>query len=305
VSTIALCIPAYNAAKFLPVILQSAISPENIFNEIIVYDDCSTDNTKEVAESFGATVISGKENRGCAYGKNVISNVAKSEWLHFHDADDLILPTFSSVAKKWISSTSSAEIILLHFQYIDFNTKLLLGEPDYNRSELIENPIKFVINNKVVNFAIIKKDAFLRIGGFDTNPKVLFNEDKAFYVRAAIAGLTFDYEPINTCINYSYAESMSKSNAGKCAEAQYHVMKNTYDVLGKAYGMDIAQQLYQNATYACFHSNWDIAKKSIKLATIICKEAIPLGSLLFIFLFKINRVVSFYLREHLLRIFKR
>jgi glycosyltransferase involved in cell wall biosynthesis len=305
VSTIALCIPAYNAAKFLPVLLESATFLKNTFNEIILYDDCSTDNTKEVAESLGATVIRGKENKGCAYGKNEMAKVAKSEWLHFHDADDLILPEFTAVAKKWINNTDSAEIILLHFQYIDFKTRILLGEPNYNRSELIKNPIKFVINNKVVNFAIIKKDAFLRIGGFDTNPKVLFNEDKAFYVRAAIAGLTFDYEPINTCVNYSYNESMSKSNAGKCAEAQYHVMKNTYDVLGKVYGMDIAHELYQNATYACFHNNWDIAKKSIKLATIICKEAMPQGSLLFIFLFKINRVLGFYLREHLLRIFKR
>ena len=90
--TLALCIPAYNAANFLPRLLESARRQAVPFDEIWVYDDCSTDNTSEVAKQFGARVLVGDVNRGCSYAKNRLAEVTESEWIHFHDADDALLP---------------------------------------------------------------------------------------------------------------------------------------------------------------------------------------------------------------------
>jgi glycosyltransferase involved in cell wall biosynthesis len=63
-STIALLIPASNAARYLPRLLESAVRQCKPFDEIWVYDDCSVDNTAEVAERCGARVIRGDVNRG-------------------------------------------------------------------------------------------------------------------------------------------------------------------------------------------------------------------------------------------------
>ena len=57
--TIALLIPAHNAESFLPRLLRSAHAQREPFDEIWVYDDCSTDNTALVAEGFGARVLRG------------------------------------------------------------------------------------------------------------------------------------------------------------------------------------------------------------------------------------------------------
>jgi glycosyltransferase involved in cell wall biosynthesis len=299
-STIALCIPAYNAEHVLPALLSSAKKQALPFAEILVYNDCSTDNTAAVAMAYGAKVINGTLNKGCSFGKNELAKLATSRWLHFHDADDELLPNFSTVAKKWMESEDSSDIILLHYLYVDFMTGHVLGEPSYNRSELKLDAIKFMIENKVVNFALIKRAAFNKIEGFDTDVNVLYNEDKAFYTRAAIAGLSFDYEEETTCINYFYKASMSASNQAKCALAQYHLLQKV-----SKYASEIAEQLYQNATFSCTYSQWETSKNAIALAKKIAPNYIPKGSPLFTFLFKITANWSFVIRELLVRNFKR
>src|SRR5665647_1284501 len=131
-TTLTLCIPAYNAAAYLPTLLIAAKSQKIPFDEILVYDDCSTDDTASIVNNFGVTLIRGDVNKGCSTGKNTLASVAKSEWLHFHDADDLILPNFTEVAHRWIKKEDAPDIVLLHYQYQNFINGESLGEPDYN-----------------------------------------------------------------------------------------------------------------------------------------------------------------------------
>ena len=59
-------LPAYNAAKTLEQTVREI--PRDIVHEIILVDDFSNDETTQLAESLGLTVIRHKENRG--YGGN-------------------------------------------------------------------------------------------------------------------------------------------------------------------------------------------------------------------------------------------
>src|SRR3712207_6350869 len=96
--TLALCIPAYNAANYLPRLLKSAQNQIVPFDEILVYNDCSKDTTAQVAMQYGAKVVEGDINRGCSFGKNKLAQVTSCSWIHFHDADDELLPTFTTLA---------------------------------------------------------------------------------------------------------------------------------------------------------------------------------------------------------------
>ena len=98
--TVALCIPAYNAAKYLPRLFASLQLQETNFDEVIVYDDCSTDNTSEVAYQLGARVIRGNENKGCTYGRLKLAEATNCDWIHFHDADDDMGSNFMTLANK-------------------------------------------------------------------------------------------------------------------------------------------------------------------------------------------------------------
>ena len=156
--TLALCIPAYNAAKYLPQLLQSARDQAIPFTEILLYDDCSTDNTKNIAKALGATVIDGNINRGCSFGKNRLAEITDCEWIHFHDADDLLLPNFSQVAEKWMKLPTSPDTILLNYEYKDAETDILLGSPSYDLQMMVDDPIKFSITHKIVNFGLYKRN---------------------------------------------------------------------------------------------------------------------------------------------------
>ena len=96
-SKLALRIPVYNASTTLPRLLTSANKQAIHSKEILVYSDCSTNDRAEVAERFGAKVLHGKTNMGCAFGKNGIAVIVESDWLYFHDADDDLMPNFTKV----------------------------------------------------------------------------------------------------------------------------------------------------------------------------------------------------------------
>lgn len=303
-SSIALCIPAYNASWYLPRLLTAAKNQTIPFDEILVYNDCSTDNTAEIAEKYGATVINGIENRGCSFGKNKLAEVAKSSWLHFHDADDELLPNFTTVASKWLDK-KNLDIILLNYEYRDYETNEFLSSPAYNRAKLIENPRLFFLENKMVNFALCKREKFLKIGGFDLDPGVLYNEDRAFYARAVISNLKFDYEEILTCINFKYPNSMSQANDLKCAVAYLNVSKKIINSFGSKYPNEIAKGLWHNATIAAMHQDWELVREHIKIAKNLNGRN-PVGQNTTIRLLSIiSPFLAYWLREKMIRIFKR
>lgn len=300
-NTLALCIPAYNAAGFLPELLTAAKEQLIPFDEILVYNDCSTDNTSEIARQYGAIVIEGDVNRGCSAGKNSLAKMAKSAWLHFHDADDALLSNFTTVAHRWIDNEEAPDIILMHYQYRVFGTNEFILEPKYDVEALKRDPVKFSITDKLVNFAVIKKEPFIRVGGFNTHPDVLYNEDRAFYTRATINGLTLGYEPELTCINYYHQNSMSVGNRAKCANASWHVWQYVIENTKGKYNAEIGHQLLANAAFAATADAWDTVKKSIKSARKIAPKLLPGGSTFFQFFFKLAPFYAYYCREKIIR----
>ncbi|RYY07197.1 MAG: glycosyltransferase family 2 protein [Sphingobacteriaceae bacterium] len=264
--TIALCIPAYNAEKYLPLLLASAQNQTIPFNEILVYNDCSSDKTAEIAAVFGAKVITGNQNKGCAFGKNTLAETAQSDWLHFHDADDELLPNFTNLVTNWIETKGNIyEVLLLNFSYVDFETKQVLGSANHNIKALHQNPVKYSIEHRIVNFGVYNRIAFLKAGGFNIASEVLYNEDNAFHQNLTRCGYKFDYLATITCINYRYSASMSTSNQLKCAHANFYVLKEASEKLGNQYPVEITKQIWNCMTILGSFEDWVYVKKCVQL----------------------------------------
>ncbi len=301
--TLALCIPAYNAAWCLPRLLNSAKQQQIPFDEILVYDDYSTDGTATIAQEFGATVITGISNIGCSAGKNKLAAVAKTDWLFFIDADDFLYPDFTIVAHRWMNKRDAPDMVLMRYRGIDFSSGKIMDEPKYDRDELKRDTVKFIIENKIVNFELIKKEPFLKIEGFDTDPKVLYIEDRAFSLKAALMGLSFDVANDIIGIKYYFSGSMSVADKAKWPRAGYHLWVKINDAVGDRYPKEICYQLFQNAIWAGKANGWDTVKRSLELAKKINPLFLPPGSRLFLLIFKLSPFYAFYLRERILRYF--
>jgi len=92
--TVAVVIPARNAGLYLEDTLISILGQEHRPDEIIVVDDCSTDNTAEVLKQFnssGVRTVTG-EGRGAPAAINKGVESTTCELIAHFDADDLMLP---------------------------------------------------------------------------------------------------------------------------------------------------------------------------------------------------------------------
>jgi len=110
-------IPAYNEAQSIPKVIAQI--PKNIITEIIVCNNNSTDNTAEVANNAGATVVFAPEQgygNACLKGISYLKNIANDDDIVvFMDADfsdypedlpKIILPLQNNTANLVIGSRS-------------------------------------------------------------------------------------------------------------------------------------------------------------------------------------------------------
>ena len=97
---VSVIIPMYNSAKFITQTLESLVRQTMTNFEIVIVDDCSTDNSIEVvkgfADRFGRRlhVIRLNENSGTPnFPRNVGIQYAHGKYVAFLDSDDLFTPT--------------------------------------------------------------------------------------------------------------------------------------------------------------------------------------------------------------------
>ena len=87
--------PTWNSDRFISETIESVLSQTYQDWELIIVDDCSTDNTKEIVEKYLDPRIKysrlGK-NSGAAIARNIALRIAKGKWIAFIDSDDLWLP---------------------------------------------------------------------------------------------------------------------------------------------------------------------------------------------------------------------
>ena len=97
---VSVIIPVYNSAKFIPQTLESLLYQTMQDFEVVAVDDCSTDNSVEVVESFAEKfsgrlhVIKLPKNTGTpGLPRNVGIQFARGKYIIFLDSDDLLTKT--------------------------------------------------------------------------------------------------------------------------------------------------------------------------------------------------------------------
>jgi glycosyltransferase involved in cell wall biosynthesis len=91
---VSICIPAYNAEKFLAQTLRSVLAQTWPRTEVIVIDDGSRDGTLALARKFESPTVKvvAQENRGQSATENRAFNESQGDFVEFLDADDLMAP---------------------------------------------------------------------------------------------------------------------------------------------------------------------------------------------------------------------
>lgn len=92
---VSIIMPSYNTAPYIAETIQSVLNQTYRNWELIIIDDCSSDNTNEVLLNFidnRIHIYKNKRNSGAAISRNKALKKAKGEWIAFLDSDDLWNP---------------------------------------------------------------------------------------------------------------------------------------------------------------------------------------------------------------------
>jgi len=94
---VSIIMPSYNTDKYIKQSIESVLNQTYSNWELIIVDDCSTDDTDEIVRPFlldeRIRYVKNEQNKGAALSRNRALREAKGKWIAFLDSDDLWLPS--------------------------------------------------------------------------------------------------------------------------------------------------------------------------------------------------------------------
>jgi hypothetical protein len=246
----------------------------------------------------------GDTNRGCSYGKNRLAAVTTCDWIHFHDADDELMPNFVERAHVWMAE-GRFDVVLFGFEERQSGMRPSIKIWRFDAAALKTDPRSYVIENQPNAICgLYRRKAFLETGGYEEDPLVLYNEDAAFHIRLAFHGLSFAADETVAIINHRRDGSMSAANGLRCLQAQYHVLHGTAQLAGaEHYAGEIARRLWSVVAGLAAHLDWRTADEAGLLAIRLAGPSSAPGRL-FRFLCYGSPRLAIRARESLIRTFK-
>ena len=214
---VSVIMPTYNCGVFIEETIVS-IQAQTYQNwEIIIVDDCSKDNTKEIVEALIENDSRIKyhcleTNSGAAVARTTSMKFAQGEYIAFCDSDDLWMPKKLEKQLKFMSDNDYA-FSCTAYEQIDENGKSLdkiikiINKTDYNRL-LLDCPV----GNSTVMYNVKK------MGKFEV-PNIRKRNDDALWLTMLkkekyIWGLS------DTLMRYRIRQNSISSN--KLAVIKYH-----------------------------------------------------------------------------------
>lgn len=191
---VSVIIPTYNCGKYIKRAINSVMQQTFSDFEIIIVDDGSNDNTREILTDILTTNNKIKyifqENHGHAVARNNGAKEAEGSLIAFLDADDYW--NSKKLEKQVDVFDKNPDIDLVHGNIYIFyegqENKPYIPDLsiDYNKftpDKLYQKLLFFQIDIRIQTI-MIKKILFERIGGFDENLTRLGSEDREFFLRA-------------------------------------------------------------------------------------------------------------------------
>lgn len=185
---VSVVIPAYNAARFLPEAIDSALGQTFPDTEILVIDDGSTDATPELLRTYAGRVhCLRQENRGVYAARNRGVEVARGKYIAFLDADDQWLPDKLEKQVEILETRPEFRVVHSDASLVDVDG-LLLKTATNPRRQIRNGRVfdEFFASNMAVillSTVIMDRECFARVGPFDERHRSV--QDQVFFLRLA------------------------------------------------------------------------------------------------------------------------
>ncbi|MEJ7861509.1 MAG: glycosyltransferase [Pyrinomonadaceae bacterium] len=227
---VSIIIPGYNRAEYIAETIESVLAQTYRNIEIIVVDDGSTDNTREiVAEYLPKVQYIWQENSERGASRNHGLRLAKGEFISFLDSDDLWLPNKIESDLEFFNKNLSFGVIHTDAIQIDANgnkLKLLKRKGFQGRitAKLLEDNFILMATH------LARTQVIREIGGFREERQLSGSEDWEMWVR------------LSTVTDFAYLPKAT-------TKIRTHEANTMSDAGGMNNSMDYALEIFRNSKY--------------------------------------------------------
>lgn len=259
--TISVIIPTYNRASLLNRSIKSVLNQTFHDFELIVVDDGSTDNTKELINEFMKNdprirYIWQENSGGPTKPINAGIKKSKGDYITILGSDDEILPEkLEKQIKKFDSVSKNVGLIYCGLQYIPENknkqSKTIIPKL---RGNLFTELLKGSFIGGIT--PLIKKECFQKLGLFDTS--LPSGEDWDMWIRIS-KNYEFDYVPEALAIYHIHGKQIS-ANFNDTIEGFQKILKKYIDDIS-IYPSIYNDHLIRIGIFYCLNDNIKAGQK--------------------------------------------
>jgi glycosyltransferase involved in cell wall biosynthesis len=202
---LSIIVPLYNTQEYIEECILSIIDNGIEDYEIIVIDDCSTDQgpkiVKDMVNKFPGIITFVKNNRkkGVSGARNTGLEIAKGEYVAFLDSDDLVLNDSIAIRLEYLEKKSQINIVTGDFVQFFEVTELInsigyckktfekIGSPNFKSDYIFDNPIGYFIDHFCVIWmgaVMIRKSHLNKVGFFDES--LTHGEDEELWYKLCV-----------------------------------------------------------------------------------------------------------------------
>ncbi|MDD7388399.1 MAG: glycosyltransferase [Lachnospiraceae bacterium] len=188
--TISVIMGIYNCAETLPESIESILNQTFTDWELIMCDDGSSDDTYHVAERYASVyqnkivLLKNEKNRGLNYTLNKCLEAAKGAYIARMDGDDRCSADRLEIELNTLKQEPEIAIVSSDMQFFD-ETGIWgnISHPTYpvNRDFLFGSPFCHAP-------CLVKREAYLAVGGYSDEKKLLRVEDYHLWIKMYQAG---------------------------------------------------------------------------------------------------------------------
>ncbi|MBI4710563.1 MAG: glycosyltransferase [Nitrospirae bacterium] len=220
---ISVIIPNYNDAENLGKCLEAVFSSNYKHFEVIVVDDCSNDNSLEVAGKYPCKLIPLKKHSGAGAARNTGAKESSGSILFFTDADCLLNKnTLSIINRTFPDETKSGTVIGGTYTIMSYDRNFFSIFQsvfiNYSETKKPESP-----DYIAAHAMIMDADTFRKSGGFPEKFLPII-EDVEFSHRLRRMGCRLKMEPeiqVRHIFNFALMKSLKNAVRKSCYWTMY------------------------------------------------------------------------------------
>src|SRR5215475_11867987 len=199
---VSVIIPSYNCARFVSRALRSVLEQTYTDFEILLADDGSTDDTRDVVMRYGPKVrYMYQPNRGLSAARNFALSTATGDLVAYLDADDMWYAQKLEKQVRFLDETPHCGLVHTDVDVIDEGDQILRGR--FNHTPPRSVPKGHCLlellrrgGNMQICTVLVRHELVRKVGLFDE--RLVTVQDYLHYVLVAIEGQPFGYidEPL-------------------------------------------------------------------------------------------------------------